>query len=139
MKRSTLSIAFYLMLVFASGIVVGAFGFKLYTAREVSAARLTPQGRVNPEDFRRRYSSELSSRLQLDGTQQKRLQEILDEAKAQFRAFNARTRPEAEKIKQNQREQIRAMLKPDQVPEYEKFLAERAQRDRDREREKGKH
>ncbi|HYP12619.1 MAG TPA: hypothetical protein VEQ63_01740 [Bryobacteraceae bacterium] len=133
MKRSTLAIAAYLMLVFGSGIVVGAFGHRLYTAREVSAARLTqPQGRMNPKDFRRKYSEELKTRLNLDAKQQATLQEILNDTEVRFREHNARTRPEAEKIKQHQREQIRAMLTPSQLPEYENILVERSRRNKDR-------
>lgn len=133
MKRSTVGIALYLMLVFGSGIVVGAFGLKLYTAKEVNAAKVQPQ-RMSPEVFRKKYSEELNERLKLTDVQAKRLSEILDETKQQFDSFNARTRPEAEKIKQHQRESIRAMLNASQLPEYEKILEERSKRGKNKNR-----
>ena len=53
MRRSNLLIAFYLVLIFASGIVVGAFATHLYTAKTVSA---NPPPRLTPEEYRREYT-----------------------------------------------------------------------------------
>ena len=49
MRRSNVLIALYLVLIFGSGIVVGAFVTHLYAAKTVSAkapARMTPEEEV---------------------------------------------------------------------------------------------
>ena len=68
MKRSTLTIGFYLTLVFASGVAVGSFGQYLRDAKSVSAKTNNPQ-----EDYKKKYLSEMGSRLKLSGAQRQAL------------------------------------------------------------------
>jgi len=55
MKRSGLAAALYVVLVFLSGAVVGIFGYRLYTARSVSASVSVPK----PADFRKKYVDDI--------------------------------------------------------------------------------
>jgi hypothetical protein len=127
MKRSTLTVALYMLAVFASGMLVGAFGHKLYSAHSVSAGKLPPPTppRLSPEEYRRKIVAEMRTRLQLEEPQVTKLNAILDETRDRFRITKDRHRAEAEEIKQDQRNQIRAMLNPGQQAEYQKFLEER--------------
>lgn len=120
MKRN-LTIGLSMLAVFLSGAVVGAFGHRLYAVRTVIAEK----GPQTPEQWRSKYVSELRTRLTLDDNQVAKLNTILDETRDRFRAMKERTRPEGEQIKQDQRNQIRAMLNPTQRAEYEQVLLER--------------
>lgn len=135
MKRSNVTIALYLLAVFVSGTVVGAFGHRLYTVGSVNAGAVQ-QRRPSPEEFRARYVKDLQSRLHLEPEQTARLNAILDETHKKFHAMRERHRPEAEKIQQDQREQIRGMLNASQRSEYEKFVQEQ---ERKRKERGGKH
>ena len=122
MKRNV-TIALSMLAVFVSGGLVGAVGHKLYTVRSVSAVTAPP--RPSPDDWRRGYVSELQTRLNLEEAQLAKLNTILDETRDRFRAMKERSRPEAEQIKLEQRNQVRAMLNASQRAEYEKILQER--------------
>src|SRR5262245_7901041 len=124
MKRFNLTATVSLLAVFLSGALVGAFGHRLYTVRTVVAVAKPPE-RPSPEEFRRRYVEELTTRLKLDNGQVTQLNEILDLTRERFRVMRERSRPEAEQIKHDQRNSIRAMLNPSQQAEYEKVLQER--------------
>jgi len=127
MKRSNLTIALYLLLIFASGILVGAFGFRLYSGTPVSAKTST---KVSPEEWRRQYFSEMQSRLNLTPEQMEKLDVIFDDTFARFRQAHEAL---DESLKQNKAHHVaavRAMLTPEQRPEYEKLHAEREQREK---------
>ncbi len=121
MKRSTLSAAAYVALVFVSGIAVGGFGHWLYASRSVSATT----GRPTPEEYRRKYVAELESRLKLDEEQVKQLQTILEQTRIVYRQVHEKHRPEYKAIHEAQTNQIRTMLSPWQLAEYEQYRMER--------------
>jgi Spy/CpxP family protein refolding chaperone len=124
MKRSHLSIAFYMLVVFVSGALVGALGHRLYTVRTVEADNID-RGRRSPSEFRQRYLTEMKTRLSLDDGQIAKLSSILDETRERFKAFNEKHRPEMSEIHETQVREIRAMLKPDQQNAYEEYRKER--------------
>lgn len=113
-----LNIALYVGLVFVSGVVVGAFGDRLYTVRTVDA-------RPTPEEWRKKLVVEYQTRLKLTHDQVSRLNTILDETRSRVREVHEKSRPEMDAVRQRQTEQIRAMLDEGQRAEYEKMRAER--------------
>ena len=127
MKLSRLAIAIYVGIVFASGVVLGAFGHRLYTVSTVSA-----KSTKNPDQFRREYVDAMRSRLNLDDQQVGKLNVILDDVNAQYQAeFKAERQkrvPALQSIRQNQIDRINAMLSPAQQSEYEKMRKEREER-----------
>ena len=129
MKRTSFTVAVYLMLVFASGIAVGGFGYHLLKIRSVSATTSRPR---SPEEYRRRYTDELRTRLNLTSEQVDRLNTILDETRTRWTEFREKTRPEFKAIQQEQTSKIRSILTDVQRTEYEKMLAEREARARQR-------
>jgi hypothetical protein len=120
MKLSRGTVALYMGLVFACGAVVGGFGHRLYTTEAVSAST-----RRSPEEFRKRFMSEMGSRLKLSGDQVGKLEKILDDTRARFRATRDSINPQMDKIREDQHQQIKAILNPDQGAEYEKMRQER--------------
>ena len=140
MKKSSLTVASSLLAVFISGAVVGAFGHRLYIVRSVSAVAdpQRPPAKPNPEEFRRKYTEELRTRLHLDDSQLAKLNTIFDNARERFHQMRERSKElskiEAGKIRLDQRNEIRAMLRPDQQPEFEKVIQERENRERERQK-----
>jgi hypothetical protein len=127
MKLTKTTIALYIGLVFASGIVLGVFGDRLYTASTVNAK----QGPKNPEEFRKKMVAEWQTRLSLSEDQVVKLNIILDDTRSQFHEARQKMDPQMQAIRRAQQNRIRAMLKPEQREEYEKMLVEREKRDKE--------
>lgn len=124
MRRSTLKIAGYLLLVFASGLAVGAFGSRFVNIPPVVAKSARP----SPEEWRKQYLSEMQSRLKLSPDQFQHLNQILDDTQSRFHEARAAHNQVMKSIKQEQIVKIRGMLTDAQRGEYEKLHAEREQR-----------
>ncbi len=128
MPKPSLLVSSSLLAVFACGIGVGAFGHQYLTERSVSASTRLP----SPEEFRKRYLQEMSSRLHLSPAQTDQVRTIMDETRTRFREFREQHKPELDAIQQEQVNRIGKMLNDSQRAEYEKFRAEReAQRKKD--------
>ena len=121
MKRPTLSIVFYLCLVFLSGVLVGGFGFGLYTHRTVDP-------RMSPEAMRRQYLEDMRTRLKLRPDQVGKLTIILEDTRARFHDLREKYRPDVKAIQDQQVSSIRAILDDAQRTEYEKLREERERR-----------
>jgi len=120
MRRNSFTTVLYLAILFLSGVAVGAFGLRLYTLNSVRAG-----GRPSPEEFKRRYISELRTELKLTDDQVNKLGPILDETRKQFREMHEKHRPELKAIQDQQTQRIRALLNDSQQAAYSRFLEER--------------
>ncbi len=121
MKRSGAIAATYLLLTFCTGVAVGGFGFWMYEARTVRAdAR-----KATADEYRKKYLSEMQTRLKLSPDQVQKLVTILDTTRNTFRELNEKHRPEYQAVHENQREQVRTLLDESQRLEYEKMMKER--------------
>lgn len=120
-----------LTLVFIGGTAVGALGHRFFAMSSVEARTAT--ARPSPEEFRKKYMTELRTRCKLTPEQETRVNGILDVTRNKFRALNDRQRPEFKAIQDEQTLLIRAVLDESQRAEYEKFREERekARRERD--------
>ena len=125
MKLSRAAVSLYALLIFLSGLAVGAFGFRLYTVKSVNANTAH-----DPAEWRKRYTAEMRTRLHLDPDQSRKLNMILDETRVRFSEAHERMRPEMERIRSEQSEKIRSMLTDSQRPEYDKMRRERAEREK---------
>jgi hypothetical protein len=133
MLKSRLSAGVYLALVFASGILVGAFAHQLYLTTKHAAATV----QRSPEEWRKRYVGELRDKVRLDVQQVQRLQQILDETRQKFHDLRESQKPLGEAIQAEQVQKIRAMLRADQQAAYDRVRAERERRRQEGERKKG--
>ncbi|MFN3324908.1 MAG: hypothetical protein ACK5AZ_15530 [Bryobacteraceae bacterium] len=124
MKRSTASVALYLTIVFASGVLVGGFGHRLYSVASVDASTAP----TTPEEYRQRYVDEMRSRLHLDEEQVQSLHVILDETRVRFHEVKERYRPEMKEIQDDQVRQIKSILSEEQRLEYDNMREERERR-----------
>jgi len=64
----------------------------------------------------------LTQELDLSAEQQKLLDVIIASVQAQYRAIHQSTEPQINEARQKGREQIRAILTPEQKPKFEEFL-----------------
>jgi Spy/CpxP family protein refolding chaperone len=127
MKRSNLLIALYMSLVFASGILVGAYGFRVY-ANSATGAPIKPK--PSPAEYRKQYVSDMQTLLSLTPGQVARVNQIMDETDALFHEQHEKRNAAIKQIREGHLEKIRAALTPEQLPRFEKWRLEREQRDR---------
>ena len=127
MKRWNPPIALYLLMVFLSGAVVGALGYRVYSP---PSARSSNAQRVSPEEWRRRFIEEMRTRIGLSADQLQKVNTLMDETKVRFDADRERHHQVVEQIRDEQRAKMRAILTPEQLPKYEQFRAERDARDK---------
>lgn len=126
MKFSRAAIAAYVGLIFVSGAVLGAFGYRVYT---VSRDVAKPAPRTNnAEVYRKRLLDTFRDRLHLTDDQVTKLNGILDETRSRVEETRRQMRPAYQKIHEEQDQKIRRMLQPDQQTEFDKFLKERQDR-----------
>lgn len=120
----TRKIVFYFLLVFASGAVVGALGYRTYnppTAGTINAP-------APPGEWRKQYMEESKARLDLTDDQVSKLEVIMDETDARFRQAREQENQEIRQIRDEHIARVRMLLTPEQLPKYEKLHAEREAR-----------
>ena len=93
-------------------LVGGALGF--------TADRVMMRDRIGNQPGRMK----LADRLQLDASQSARLDSILDDRHKRYDLIMSTVRPALDSIKQLSRDEIRLLLNPTQLAEFEKVLAE---------------
>ena len=120
MKRWNPPIAVYLFLVFVSGGVVGALAHRMYSP---PAAR--SDQRPSPEEWRRKYLNELETRVNLTPEQVQKVNVILDSTDASFTQIHEKHHLEIEKIREDHRAKMRAILTAEHLPKYEQLRIER--------------
>jgi len=124
MQRNQLVAAGFAAILFLGGAAVGALGHRYYAATTVTASS---------DVARHRYIQEMQDRLKLTPAQLTQLESILHETKAKTRAVRDSYQPQMLKIKQDHIERVKSILTPEQIPAYEKLVAEREQRSREQE------
>jgi len=147
MPRAKVTAAAYLLLVFLSGAMVGAFAYRLYMVKTVlsTAGVVDPAPkRPGPADWRMHFIDEMHAKVKLDDQQIVTLQQFFDETHAEFDELHLRRKPEEEKrqerrsaedqvIQNHMVAKINAILREDQKPLYQQY---RAEREAEREKEK---
>lgn len=129
MKKSNTAITLSMLAVFASGILVGGFGHRLYTVKSVSAT--VESKRPSRSEYRRKYVGDLQARLNLTQEQVVKLQAALDETGKHYEQFRERHKDEMKAIHEDQVRAIRAFLTEAQQAEYTKFREERERKMRE--------
>ncbi len=108
----------WVLVVFMLGIALGALGTYMVGAR-VWGARPEIQSH---RDRHARMVEQLTHELNLTSAQQKQLEAILADMQSRYEEIHKQTAPQAEQVRQQGREQIRAILTPEQRPKFEEFL-----------------
>lgn len=142
MPKSRLSAFVSLMLVFLSGALVGAVGYRLYIVNSVNAVKQQAKQppRLSPEEARKRQVEDLRQRVGLDDQQVAQYNAILDDTRQQFDRLHDqlhdRLNTEGRAIHDQQVAKVYAILRPEQRPLYEKWRAEREAERKKREQQR---
>ncbi|HEY3824704.1 MAG TPA: hypothetical protein VGL82_09100 [Bryobacteraceae bacterium] len=121
MPRTRISIALYLVLVFASGILVGIVSFRLY-ATNTASANNSPR---NMSEFRKRYLDGMRTKVGVSEAQIVAITRTLDQTKRKFDALAAQEQPLHDKIQQDHIDEVKALLNDQQQIAYDNWRAER--------------
>jgi molecular chaperone DnaK (HSP70) len=161
MNKSKLSAILSLTFVFASGLVLGGFAYRLYFVSPVNSGADRPnQQPMSPErkkaEGKKHYIETLTKKVKLDADQLQKLNGILEDTEqeinkirerhkaerdalnAQTDAFRAKVHPEFEVAHNHQVAQINAMLRDDQKKLYKEFQDERDRQRKLREQQQQK-
>ena len=111
MKRKAL---FLVIGVFILGILVG--GVATYVGERRFFGWWMGRGGTNE------VVQQLTKELQLNADQQQKLESVLDETRARYDSLYKSIQPDREKIRQEGRDQIRALLTPEQRSKFEEFV-----------------
>lgn len=126
--RSRLTIALYVVLVFASGILVGIESHRLYATTSTARANSTAQ---TMGEFRRRYLEGMRTEVRANAEQIVEINSILEDTKRKVEELTAAEKPLHDKIQQDHIDQIKALLTPDQRLRYEGWREARAKAQRE--------
>jgi Spy/CpxP family protein refolding chaperone len=130
MPRTKLSAAAYLILVFASGILVGIVSHRLYMTTTASAN--VPVAPKSMQEFKKRYFADMRQKVHATDAQIAQVNRILDDTKHKFDELHAQEKPLRDKIQQDQLSQIRALLVDHQRAEFDRWHDERMKTQRSR-------
>ena len=133
MLKSRFSALLSLLLVFLSGVLVGGFAYRLYNVSVVAAPNSARK--ADPEEARKHIVADMRDHLKLDAHQVDQLQQIFDQTRDQFHQIHDKMNAEGQAIHIGQIEKVKAILRPDQLPLYDQW---RAERERDRKQHKPK-
>lgn len=123
-----------LLLVFVLGIALGAVGTYMASGR-VWGAR--PQGKGH-YDRRAHMLGRLTQELTLSAEQQKQIDAILGSMQEKYSAIHEQIAPQTGQVRQQGREQIRAVLTPEQKPKFEDFLRRLDEERKERKKKNGR-
>ncbi|HEX4998692.1 MAG TPA: hypothetical protein VFY29_10715 [Terriglobia bacterium] len=116
--------------IFFLGMVAGAFGFYLYETRILENA--TAAEPADRQQAARRDYKKFHEYLGLTEDQQKQVDEIMHGMGAESRKLFEPIRPKVEALREQSRDEIRAILNEDQRVKYDQWRAERANRSKNR-------
>lgn len=122
MPRTRLSAIFYLVLVFASGILVGVASNRLYSVKASVSATAAPR---TMDELRKQYTAEMRQKVGVTDAQVAAVEKILNDTKKKFDDLRREERPLRDRIQQEQVDAIRALLTDKQKPAYDAWRAER--------------
>lgn len=117
-RKTRREAALLLFAVFVLGLVVGGIANHLWGGRVWGRRNAVPQR--TPQ--RERILNALTRELQLTPDQQRKIGAIVDETMSQFRALHSQQEQQGEKIREQARTRIQAVLTPEQVPKFEQFM-----------------
>ena len=139
MPKSKASAFFSVLLVFLSGAAMGAVGYRLYTMKSAPSVAVAnaKKPQISPDEFRKRVVSKLKESVKLDDRQLNDVDKIYEDQfdafteihnkyQAQINDVRRADEHERDQIHDRSVAKIKAVLRPDQQPLYDKWLADRA-------------
>jgi Spy/CpxP family protein refolding chaperone len=109
--------AVWVAVVFLLGVLLGGVVGYVFAHHPVSA-----NARLSPQERRARKVEELTHVANLTPEQQQQLDAILTQLHEEYKALHAQGDAQIDQARQKGRNQIRAILTPEQKPKFEEFL-----------------
>jgi len=116
-KSATRKAALWVGLVFLLGAALGGVVGNLFGVHATS-----PPPQLTDAQKRAQKVQRLTQELNLTPDQQTRIEAIIAGVQAEHKAIRQSTEPQLDQARQKGREQIRAILTPEQKPKFEEFL-----------------
>ncbi len=110
--------AVLVLVVFLLGVLLGGVGNHVWGERVWGHTIVRSNGRVP----RNQVISDMTRELALTPDQQNQLGSLIDDTRAKWDALYAPLQAEHEKIRQDSRARIRAMLTPEQQQKFDAFM-----------------
>jgi Spy/CpxP family protein refolding chaperone len=104
--------------IFLLGAALGGTLGYVFAHRVIAA----PPQQLTDVERRAQKVRRLTQELNLTPEQQKKLDAIMASVQAEYKAIHQSTEPQIDQARQKGREQIRAILTPEQKPKFEDFL-----------------
>jgi Spy/CpxP family protein refolding chaperone len=115
---ATRKAALWVGVVFLLGAALGGMLGYVFAHHTAMAA----PAQMTDSEKRAQKVQRLTQELNLSPDQQKQLDTIMASVQAQYKAIHQSTDPQINETRQKGREQIRAILTPEQKPKFEEFL-----------------
>jgi Spy/CpxP family protein refolding chaperone len=115
---ATRKAALWVGVVFLLGAALGGTLGYVFAHRVIAA----PPQQLTDAERRAQKVQRLTQELNLSPDQQKQLDTIMASVQAEYKAIHQSTEPQIDQARQKGREQIRAILTPEQKPKFEDFL-----------------
>lgn len=111
--------ALWVALVFVVGVALGGLFGYFYGHRSVVAAANPP---LSEPARRAKRVEQLTQELSLTNAQSQQLDTILSQLHAEYKTIHDQSDTQLKQTRQKGRDQIRAILAPEQKPKFEEFL-----------------
>jgi Spy/CpxP family protein refolding chaperone len=118
MSEATRKAAFWVGVVFLLGAALGGMLGYVFAHHTTMAA----PAQMTDVQKRAQKVQRLTQELSLSPAQQAQLDAIMTSLQAEYKAIHQSTDPQIDQARQKGREQIRAILTPEQKPKFEEFL-----------------
>ena len=115
---ATRKAALWVGVVFLLGAALGGMIGYVFAHNTAKAA----PAQMTDAEKRAQKVQRLTQELNLTSDQQRQLEAIIASVQTQYKATRQTTEPQIDQARQKGREQIRAILTPEQKPMFEKFL-----------------
>lgn len=126
--RSRTSAALILTLTFGMGCITGGVSYYLYQNRVALG-----DTRTGTQSSSRDTTAILGKYLSLDTAQKEELKIIIAKSKDRYRALSQQFSPQYDVVRNETRQQIRNILRPEQMDKFEEFLKDTDRRHKERE------
>jgi hypothetical protein len=109
--------------VFVLGLIAGAL-----VTRQVYRHRIDQFIEGGPQAVAEFIVERLTHELKLDGAQREHLRTIVEKARSEIREVRRQIKPHIDEIRDHAVNEIRSMLKPEQVQKFNELVAERREK-----------
>lgn len=122
MKSRNRAVLWVVLIFLAGALFGGALSYLLVQPTVLGTDSRAPEHRRDKRPSAEQVVKDFSEKLNLDADQQVKLREILERGRQQYRDADKERWDRFRSIRQSTRQEIRAILRLDQLEKFEEFL-----------------